>query len=362
MATFCIGLAELEPIIEIDSSESKSVERDMVLQKLYYCPGGYYKNAKTLKSEAWKEGYKFSLADIENWLYRQATWQVYAPGPKFIPRASFNTITIPNEVHQSDLCVIPPDVSGGDTYLYAQTIKDVASRFGWAVLRPNKESRLTVKIFENVYSNPSIPLTYPKVLISDQGTEFLGECKQFYQKHNIKHLQAKSKRGVGIIERFNRTLIEKVFPIQYAQEMLLPWPERSRVFSKILHPILNKLNNTPTRLIGMSPAVAIKKKHVYAMASKPRDGPIGFDEERLTYNDSVRYLLEPGELEGGRKRAGDLVWSPQIYHIKESFVQKNQPVLYWLTDEDDNGPSRSFVREELLLVKDVELPPHSILQ
>ncbi|CAG8456327.1 4916_t:CDS:2 [Ambispora gerdemannii] len=178
----------------------------------------------------------------------------------------------------------------------------VASRIGWAVLQNNKNSAQTVKIFEDVYSDPDISLSYPKILITDKGTEFLGECKKFYDKQNIEHIQALTKEGVGIIERFNCTLIEKVFPIQYAQEMLLAWPERSRVFKKILRPILIKLNNTPTRLIGMSPADARKKKHVYAKPSKPRNGLIGYDEPRLSYRDFVRYLLKPGELEGGLPR------------------------------------------------------------
>jgi hypothetical protein len=112
----------------------------------------------------------------------------------------------------------------------------------------------------------------------------------------------------------------------------------------------------------MSPADAIKKKYVYSKPSAPRDGPMGFDEKRLSYNDRVRYLLLPGELEGGRKRAGDLVWSPQIYHIKESLVQKNQPVLYWLADEEGKGPKRSFVREEILVIPhDTKNPPNFIL-
>lgn len=61
-----------------------------------------------------------------------------------------------------------------------------------------------------------------------------------------------------------------------------------------------------TREIDLSPAVAIKKKRVHAKHSKPRKGPIGFDEEKLPYDVSVRYLLEPGDLEGGRRRAGDI--------------------------------------------------------
>jgi hypothetical protein len=56
-----------------------------------------------------------------------------------------------------------------------------------------------------------------------------------------------------------------------------------------------------------------------------------------------------------------LNWSPQVYHIKKLLIQKNQPVLYWLIDNENNGPERSFVREELQVIKDVQLPPQWIL-
>ena len=89
---------------------------------------------------------------------------------------------------------------------------------------------------------------------------------------------------------------------------------------------------------------------------------MGFDEERLPYNSLVRYLLKPGELEGGRRRATDCNWSPQTYHIKKALVQKNQPILYWLIYENGNGPKRSFVREELMVIPhNIELPPDWVL-
>ena len=56
----------------------------------------------------------------------------------------------------------------------------------------------------------------------------------------------------------------------------------------------------------MSSAEARKLKHVYAKSSKPRYGPMGYDEIHLTYSDSVLYLLNPGELEGGRRRVTDI--------------------------------------------------------
>jgi len=348
------------PIIRIDSAKVEKAKREMVLQKLYYTPGAYYKNAKLLTDDAREHGYNFSMHDVNDWIKKQAIWQVYAPAPKYIPCASFINITVPDEEHQWDLLEIPPEVSGLDFFLYAQTVKDIATRSCWAVLRNNKTSAQTVEIFEEVYNDPDIPVFYPKKITTDQGKKFLGECKKFYTKHNIYHKQAKTKEGVSIDERFNRTLIEKVFPIQYAQEMLLPWPERSRVFKKILRPILIKLNNTPTRLIGVSSADARKKKHVYAKPSKPRNGPIDYDEPVLeVYSDNVRYLLDAGELEGGlpRRRAGDLVWSPDVYQIKKALIQKNQPVLYWL----DNELKRSFVREKLMKITDCVLPPKYIL-
>jgi len=150
--------------------------------------------------------------------------------------------------------------------------------------------------------------------------------------------------------------------LQDASDLLLPLSERDTKWVKNLPIIVNDINNSKTRLIDMSPAEAIKKKFVKAKPSQSRDGPMGFDEKRLTYNDRVRYLLLPGELEGGRKRAGDLVWSPKVYHIKESLIQKNQPVLYWLADEEGNGPKRSFVREEILIIPhDTENPPNFVL-
>ena len=113
----------------------------------------------------------------------------------------------------------------------------------------------------------------------------------------------------------------------------------------------------------MAPAVAVEMKEVFTKPSQPRDGPMGFDEERLDYNTSVRYLLMPGELDGdGRRHAGDLNWSPQIYYIRDIFVQKNQPILYWLLDDEGNGPERSFVREELMTISlDIELPSRWVL-
>ena len=83
----------------------------------------------------------------------------------------------------------------------------------------------------------------------------------------------------------------------------------------------------------------------------------------------VRYLYESGELEGQiykgerRKRSTDPIWSVDVYKIKDRYVQKQQPTLYYL----DSGPKRSFGFEELQPIQDPQLldptlaPTHSAL-
>ncbi|CAG8759203.1 10528_t:CDS:2, partial [Cetraspora pellucida] len=55
----------------------------------------------------------------------------------------------------------------------------------------------------------------------------------------------------------------------------------------------------------------LKAKDINALFSLSRNGPVEFDEPQLSYNISVRYLLEPGELEGRRHYVTDCNWSPQ---------------------------------------------------
>jgi hypothetical protein len=164
-----------------------------------------------------------------------------------------------------------------------------------------------------------------------------------------------------------------LFRSQDASDLLtLHLNKISQVWVKNLPIVVKDINNFITRQLGISPAEAIKKKRVIAKPSYSRNSPVGFDEEKLTSDVLVRYLLYPSDLEGGRRRAGDLNWSSHIYHIRQSMVQKNQPVLYWLEEvpfglvDDDNyvikHPERSFVQEELQIIPfDTEYPPQWVL-
>ena len=201
---------------------------------------------------------KVSEDEAKKWLQKQAIWQIYLPAPKYIPRPHW-VVDKPNQIHQADLLFLPHDRVGRKTYKYALVVVDVASRYKDAEPLTSKESREISNAFEKIYSRK---LKYPKTLIVDPGREFMGEVTKLMNYHNVKiqRSEAENHRAQAFVERANRTLSERLFSHQYAQEMISD--ERSRVWVKRLPDILKTLNNTPTRLTGKEPDKAIKMKEV----------------------------------------------------------------------------------------------------
>ena len=207
---------------------------------------------------------------------------------------------------------------------------DVASRYKVSIpigaySIKNRQGILTSKTIARVlkkkYNDPKCPLIWPKTFLTDRGPEFRRDCEKLIREHNVKIQKAKSKHTMGIVERYNRTLIERLFRSQDTSD-LLNLSKRSRVWVKNLPIIVKNLNNSITHLLGISPAGAIKIERVIARPSKSRNGSMGYDEKILSNDTLVRYLLLNNDLEGGKRCAGDINWSFQIYHIYEFLMQK----------------------------------------
>jgi hypothetical protein len=183
-------------------------------------------------------------------------------------------------------------------------------------------------------------------------------------KKGVRIRVGSTHKNQSIVERFNRTLAERLFRIQGAIEFITEIENTAWVEN--LQDIVDDLNNSISRLIGMRPASAILKDEVFALPSKiPKHRLVGEDEECLPSGTLVRYLLDNSDYKGGRRRATDPIWSTKIFIIESMTVKSRQPVMYRLADMDNEQsiPKRYFVREELLIVpSDTELPPVSIAQ
>ena len=131
-------------------------------------------------------------------------------------------------------------------------------------------------------------------------------------------------------------LADKLFSYQYHKELEDP-SKSNREWVSRLQNVVSVLNNEKSRLTGMKPVDAIKQTLVKQGSSQPVKD---YGDKLLDVGTKVRYLYEPGELEGHqyggdrRKRSTDPIWSVDAYKIKDRYIQKHQPMLYYL----EGGP------------------------
>ena len=139
----------------------------------------------------------------------------------------------------------------------------------------------------------------------------MGEFIKLMRKNNTKIQRSLSKIKVAFVERFNRTLSEKLFAHHYANEIesneiILEnesTPGRSLEWVDRLPDVIAAMNDEVTRLINMKYADAIKLESV----EQPDYEEV---QEDLPFDSVVRYLYKPGEAEGdNRYRATDPSWS-----------------------------------------------------
>ena len=149
------------------------------------------------------------------------TVPIYLPLPKYIPRpnVSMPLFAKPNDIHQAEILYLPHDRYEKKAYKYALNIVDVASRYKGSYHLATENSKEVAQAFQWIYENT--PLTYPKTLIIDDRKGFYGDTTKLMEKHDVL-LQCgdpSQHRSQGIVERFNRTLADRLFSYEYHKEL-----------------------------------------------------------------------------------------------------------------------------------------------
>ena len=229
------------------------------MESIYYQPSHLWKGKKAIKKLAKLS--KEKPKAVEKWLEKQAFWQVQSPPPKRIDRPHYE-VTAPNEVHQFDVLYMPQDTLYGNKYKYILAGIDVASRYKVARPMRTKQAKDVADMIADIYKVG--PLTWPKVFQCDNGSEFKAEVPKMLEKHGVKIRRATTKykhTHTAFVEALNKVLAENLFKVQDAQE--LNDPEKiSSTWVKHLYRLVDELNGTETKMIGMKPKDAIKLEDV----------------------------------------------------------------------------------------------------
>ena len=285
--------------------------------------------------------------EAEKWLLEQHLYQIDLPAPKYIPRpnARMSLFAKPNDIHQSDLLSLPHDKFKKETYKYALNVIDIASRYKRSYQLTTKNTKEVAQAFQWIYENT--PLGYPKTLGVDNGKEFYGDTTKLMEKHDVMIQRGgpSQHHSQGIMERFNRTLADRLFTYQYHKELEDP-SKSNREWVSRLQNVVSSLNNEKTRLIGMKPIDALKQTLVKQGFSQPvRE----YEEKLLDVGTRVRYLCKPGELEVINRKVKEgndlLTQYGQWMCIKSkvgTFKSINQRCTIWMVDLRDISFLKSY--------------------
>ena len=270
---------------------------DKKFEQICYSDDGYRRGKYAIQKLA--KASDSTREETEKWLLKQPLYQIYLPPPKYIPRpnSSMSLFAKPNDIHQADILYLPHDKFEKKIYKYSLNIVDVASRYKGSYQLATKNAKEVAQAFQCIYQNTS--LTYLKTLMIDDGKEFYGDVTKLMEKHDvtIQRGDPSQHRSQGIVERFNRTLADRLFSFQYHKELGNP-SKSNREWVSRLQNVVSALNNEKTRLIGMKPVDAIKQTLVKQGFSQPVKD---YEEKLLDVGTKikVRYLYKPGELEEG---------------------------------------------------------------
>ena len=219
-------------------------------------------------------------------------------------------------------------------------------------MRPlrTKQAKDVAEMIADIYKVG--PLTYPKIFQCDNGSEFKADVTKILEKHEvgIQHIMTKYKHThTAFVEALNKIFAERLCKMQDVQELNDSDKASSR-WVKHLYGLVDKLNNTETDMIGMKPSDAIKMDQAPLVNRENYS-----EEETLPKDGSYHYLLQPGEEhDDQRHRAMDRIWSEKTYRLREIVEGPSNRMMCHLKD----GPERTFVSEELMLIpEDTELPP-----
>ena len=154
----------------------------------------------------------------------------------------------PNDIHQADILYLPHDTFKKKTYKYGLNIVDVASGYKGSYQLTTKNAKKVAQTFQWIYQNTS--LTYPKTLIIDDGKEFYEDVTKLIEKHDVMIQRGDPNQhcSQAIVERFNRTLADRLFSFQYHKELENP-SKSYREWVSRLQNVVSALNNERTRLL-----------------------------------------------------------------------------------------------------------------
>ena len=225
---------------------------------------------------------------------------------------------------------------------YLLMVIDVFSKFGW--IRPLKDKRgqTVADAFRSIFRERAkrakrAPARKSKMLWSDKGSEFFNAImKDLLDKNGIKLYTTENEEKSSVVERWNRTMKERLFRMFSANNNTIYWDK--------LDKLVDQYNHRFHSSIRMTPAEASKQKNekkvfanlfgdlLYAKRNKAKF-KVG---DKVRISKFKRKIFDKGLTPN---------WSEEIFVVDE--ILNTNPLTYKLVDLLGEKIIGSFYEAEL---------------
>ena len=295
------------------------------LKSIYYDarhPAGF----SSVNKLAQASGY--SHKQVKSWLKAQPTYTLHVQTRKKYPTRRYIVHDIDSQ-WQMDLCEMIAISRYNNGNRYILTVIDIFSRYAWAKPLKSKRGNEVAKALRSIFNEGRIP----NRVQSDEGKEFYNQyVKRLFNHYNIELFSTASNFKAAFVERFNRTLKNKLWR-HFTSQLTQKW-------TNVLQDIIYAYNHSVHRIIKMRPVdvtsenVDDVRKTFYQPSIKSKsDIKIG-DLVRIS---KVKSVFAKGYLPN---------WTEEIFTIA-SLNTKFSPTTYKLKDSNDEMIKGSFYRYEI---------------
>ena len=200
---------------------------------------GAYGGVDRVYREARRLGHKVTRRQVKEFLGDTVAYTLHRPARRNFPRNKTN-VFYTDEVWQMDLVELRGLSKHNDGVKYILVGIDVFSKYAFAKPMPDKSGPTVLAAFKEILKESG---RKPSKVHTDLGKEFIQKpFQQYLKSQGIRFFNTFSETKASVIERFNRTLKERMF--EYFSD------KNTYNYVDVLDDIIDGYNRTPHRSLG----------------------------------------------------------------------------------------------------------------
>ena len=278
---------------------------------------------------------------VLKWLQAQPTYTLHAPARKQgYPTRRYIVHTV-DEQWQADLADMVALSKYNKGYRYILTVIDLFSRYAWARPLRSKQGAAVAAAFKDIFRRDR---RIPKRVQTDQGREFENShVRSLFRRRNIELFSIKSAYKAAVVERFNRTLKDRLWRY-FTANITLTWARNGALSDAVYaynRSVHRTLKRRPIDIASGAVSVDTARDDQANNNNNNRSG-----SGKRYYDIHVGDTVRLSKVKGVFARGYLPQWTEEYFRVA-SIDQRHIPTTYQLRDSAGELVEGSFYRQEI---------------